>query len=306
MKKNIYVLLVFLFVLSSCTQDEETIILPTESKLRKEKVDICHLDSDTGEYHTINVSVNALDAHLAHGDILGDCNDNLICHWEDPVANIWKPMLVKDENLQDHLDHGDFLGSCGPNPGENFTYIPDENFELALIELGFDSDGVLNKRVLTSDISGLRVLNVSRKNINDLTGIQDFENLRILIFSYNQVTTIDLSKNTLLILLRFNDNQLENIDVSNNALLREFYGYDNELVSLDLSNNSNLYNVYCWNNNLESLNIKNGNNVKINRCWSYANPSLEFITVDDPTSANEGDFPYTTDKWRKDTYSTYN
>ena len=310
MKKIIPILIISLFLLNSCSQDEDLIILSTQNEKNIErenrKIDICHYDEDTGEYHTINVSVNALKAHLAHGDIIGDCNDNLICHWEDPVANIWKPLLVKDEDLQEHLDHGDFLGSCGPNPGEDFTYIPDENFELALIDLGFDSEGVLNKRILTSDISKLPGLNVANKSISDLTGIQDFKNLRILNFSNNQVSTIDISENTLLTLLRFNSNQIVNIDVSNNTLLREFYAYDNELVSLDLSNNPNLYNIYCWNNNLESLNIKNGNNVSINRCWSYANPGLAFITVDDPTSANLGFTPYTTDKWRKGTNSTYN
>jgi len=35
-----------------------------------EKIDICHYDADTGTFHEINVSVNARDAHLAHGDVL--------------------------------------------------------------------------------------------------------------------------------------------------------------------------------------------------------------------------------------------
>ena len=306
MKKIIFILSVSFFVLTSCTQDEETIIFPSETKLGKEKVDICHLDSDTGEYHTINVSVNALKAHLAHGDILGDCNDNLICHWEDPVANIWEPLLVTDENLQEHLDHGDFLGSCGPNPGENYTYIPDENFEQALIDLGYDSDEVLNKRVLTSDISGLSFLDVTNKNINDLTGIQDFENLGVLNFSNNQVTTVDVSKNTLLTLLRFNNNQIVTIDLSKNTLLTQLFCFDNELVSLDLSSNPNLRYVFSFGNNLESFNIKNGNNILIIRCWTQSNPNLTFITVDDPASANLGLPPYTTDKWRKGTNTTYN
>jgi hypothetical protein len=36
----------------------------------QKKVDICHYDADTGLYHRINVNGNALDAHLAHGDVL--------------------------------------------------------------------------------------------------------------------------------------------------------------------------------------------------------------------------------------------
>lgn len=32
------------------------------------KVDICHYDDETGLFHLINVSMNAYDAHMAHGD----------------------------------------------------------------------------------------------------------------------------------------------------------------------------------------------------------------------------------------------
>ena len=35
------------------------------------KEDVCHLTGN-GSYHLINVSVNALPAHLRHGDVLPD------------------------------------------------------------------------------------------------------------------------------------------------------------------------------------------------------------------------------------------
>jgi hypothetical protein len=38
------------------------------------KVDICHIPpGNPANAHTINVSVNAIPAHLAHGDFLGTC-----------------------------------------------------------------------------------------------------------------------------------------------------------------------------------------------------------------------------------------
>jgi len=41
------------------------------------KVAICHLPpGNPANWHTINVSENALDAHLAHGDLWGSCLDN--------------------------------------------------------------------------------------------------------------------------------------------------------------------------------------------------------------------------------------
>jgi hypothetical protein len=40
------------------------------------KVDICHIPpGNPANAHTINVSVNAIPAHLAHGDTLGECGD---------------------------------------------------------------------------------------------------------------------------------------------------------------------------------------------------------------------------------------
>ncbi|MFL6260771.1 MAG: hypothetical protein ACJ76Y_13745 [Thermoanaerobaculia bacterium] len=40
------------------------------------KVDICHIPpGNPDNAHTINVSVNAIPAHLAHGDRLGDCDE---------------------------------------------------------------------------------------------------------------------------------------------------------------------------------------------------------------------------------------
>ena len=55
-----------------------------------------------------------------------------------------------------------------------YTCIPDTNFEQSLIELSIDTDGVINGRVLTSDVSGIKILVLSRKGISDLTGIENF------------------------------------------------------------------------------------------------------------------------------------
>ncbi len=43
---------------------------------RADKVDICH-GTGNGSYHWINVSVNALEAHLAHGDFT-ECDGNFV------------------------------------------------------------------------------------------------------------------------------------------------------------------------------------------------------------------------------------
>ena len=52
------------------------------------------------------------------------------------------------------------------------TYVPDDNFEQALINLGYDN--VLDDYVLMSSIDTVISLLVFNQNISDLTGIEDF------------------------------------------------------------------------------------------------------------------------------------
>ena len=62
-------------IVSACNQsptgsdslENETTLGQTFATKKAAKVDVCHLD-DEGAYHLINVSGNALAAHLAHGD----------------------------------------------------------------------------------------------------------------------------------------------------------------------------------------------------------------------------------------------
>ena len=74
------------------------------------------------------------------------------------------------------------------------TYVPDDNFEQALIDLGHDS-GELNDSVSTANINGLTSLDVNNKSISDLTGIEDFAALTDLICYSNQLTSLDLTQN---------------------------------------------------------------------------------------------------------------
>src|SRR5690554_5008626 len=68
------------------------------------------------------------------------------------------------------------------------TYIPDPDFEQALIDLGIDSDGEINGQVLTADIENVESLELNQRFIHDFTGIQDFAALEILDVSWNKMT----------------------------------------------------------------------------------------------------------------------
>ena len=143
------------------------------------------------------------------------------------------------------------------------TFVPDDNFEQALIDLGYDD--VLDDSVLTENISGIDSLNVSEKEIHDLTGIEDFVALEILDATYNELTTLDISNNIFLTVLGLGSNQLTSLDVSNNTALIELDCWGNTLTSLDVSQNSSLSFLGCGYNGLTSLDVSN--NTALTLLW---------------------------------------
>ena len=98
------------------------------------------------------------------------------------------------------------------------TYVPDDNFEQALIDLGYDS-GPLDDYVPTANINTVTSLNVSNKGISDLTGIEAFSTLEVLNCTHNLLTSIDVTQNTALIQLSTEFNNLIGLDVTQNTAL---------------------------------------------------------------------------------------
>lgn len=297
-----FIALVITISFISCSSENFEVQESSLDKARSElgkKVTICHKGKET-----LTVSPNAIQAHLDHGDIVGDCNDVLICHWE-PFEDSWTPLLVPLEEVQFHIDHGDQIGECD---GLEYTYIPDPNFELHLIEKGIDSDGIINKRIATIDIADLISLDVSSSRealestkILDLTGIEDFRSLRTLrcnfnllkslnvskntnlvnIFcKYNYLTELNVSKNKKLAQLDFSNNFITDINLMENKDLRFLFADNNSLTILNLVNNISLERLGCRNNKLRELNVKNKNNFLINKFLSKGNDDLTCIQVD--------------------------
>ena len=131
------------------------------------------------------------------------------------------------------------------------TYVPDDSFEQALIDAGYDD--VLDDSVLTANISGVTSLNVDNKQISDLTGIQGFTALELLYCENNQLTSLDISNNPVLIQLHAADNQLTSLDLSNNSALTELNVAHSQLTSLDVINTLSLELLELYENDLTSL-----------------------------------------------------
>ena len=134
----------------------------------------------------------------------------------------------------------------------NSGNFPDKNFRAALAEaLAVEEGGTLTANLLAETT----YLELWEMNIRDLTGIGFFTALETLECSGNELTSLDLSKNTSLTYLCCDDNQLQSLTLSGNKALTDLYCSNNQLTSLNLSNNVELVGIGCTNNQLSSLDL---------------------------------------------------
>jgi Leucine-rich repeat (LRR) protein len=112
-----------------------------------------------------------------------------------------------------------------------FTFVPDDNFEQALINLGVDF--MLDDYVETQGIDTITNLNISSDSIADLTGIENFMSLRELFCYSNQILFLDLSNNTQLFEVSCSNNLLMSIDLrnGNNQGLWYFNSMNNQALN---------------------------------------------------------------------------
>jgi hypothetical protein len=140
-----------------------------------------------------------------------------------------------------------------------FTSIPDQNFEQALIDLGLND--VIDGQVLTANIENVTELYLSEMEIQDMTGIQGFTSLIELWVDDNLISSLDLSQNSSLQFLVIDLNPISSIDISNNSNLVGFAADFTNLTDLSISNNPNLEFLYLWGCNLTSLDLSNNPNL---------------------------------------------
>jgi len=94
-----------------------------------------------------------------------------------------------------------------------------------------------------------------RGELTSLRGIEYFISLTYLDCGFNQLTSLDISKNKSLDTLLCWYNQLTSLDVSKNTLLKTLMCGDNKLTSLDLSQNTALISLCCDHNQLTTLDV---------------------------------------------------
>jgi Leucine-rich repeat (LRR) protein len=204
--------------------------------------------------NTALTSINVASNRLEFLNIRNGNNANVTIFNAQDNQNLYC-IIIDDKVLPDggtdwsKEEFASYSADCS----EVYTYIPDDAFEQALITKGYDDE--LDNFVLTQNISSVTVLEISSLGIKDLTGIEDFTQLKILDCSDNTLEQIDLTNNTGLITLICAANELIDLDVSHFALLTELDCSENSLEQLDLSLNVALSVLNSSNNNLEELDL---------------------------------------------------
>ena len=157
------------------------------------------------------------------------------------------------------------------------TYVPDDNFEQALIDGGWDD--ILDNYVITANISSLNSLStlLNNRGINSLEGIEDFTSLTSLYARGNNFTAIDISNLTNLEDIQLQNNDLIVINLSSQTNLVSLLINNNQLTNIDISNNTNLTQLNISSNNLNSIDLSN--NPSLSSLNIQGNSSLTCVNV---------------------------
>jgi Leucine-rich repeat (LRR) protein len=147
------------------------------------------------------------------------------------------------------------------------TPIPDTNFEQALIDLGFDTNG-LNGTILQVDAEAIDSLKIGNplentltpnvgSKITNISGIEGMLNLKYLDVRKNEIAIADISQNIKIEALHISDNFLTALDISKLTELTYINMGRNQLTNVDFTNNTKLETLFANSNQLEDLEILN-------------------------------------------------
>lgn len=177
------------------------------------------------------------------------------------------------------------------------TAIADAAFEQVLVEL--DIDDVVDGSVLTSKAEAVTSLVMNDKGINSLQGISDFSMLENLWVNDNQISSLDLSQNTLLKFIFVENNALTNINVSDLNILEKLAVTNNNLTQLNISDNGALQVLQIADNTLGAIDLSEiPNSLQLNT-FAVENNPLTCIKVSQEILDN---IP---SQWTKDEADSY-
>lgn len=149
--------------------------------------------------------------------------------------------------------------------------FPDKAFREYLKQFDIKKDN----KLVPAERKAVTKISVINQNITTLKGIEYFRKLKTLSCSDNQLTSLDVSKNTELQKLYCDGNQLTSLEVGENTVLDTLHCYNNQLTSLDVSRNSALQWLSCYKNKLTSLDVSKNTNLTLLYCDNNQLTSLD-------------------------------
>ena len=150
------------------------------------------------------------------------------------------------------------------NKGEPVNkYFDDEVFYKAIVD-AYNKENKTSLPYTTnltdeqlSTITDLSYGDFDLENINSTKGIEKLISLTYLDLEFNNISSIDLSKNTSLTDLMLRSNKISSIDLSQNTSLTSLSLSSNKISSIDLSNNTALRQLNLASNNISNIDLSN-------------------------------------------------
>jgi hypothetical protein len=192
-----------------------------------------------------------------HGDAAGNytINIGLLPNYTEKQRSATITIICNGEKIEINItqDSKDKNGETLLDPEkEDITKYFDPDFAKVLQEEGYISNA---NKIIRADVDTITNVDVFNKKLTSLAGIEYFEALTRFDCPYNQLTTLDVSKNTALTELSCSGNSLTTLDVSKNTVLTELECDYNPLTALDVSKNTALTGLYCAYNQLATLDV---------------------------------------------------
>ena len=136
-------------------------------------------------------------------------------------------------------------------PDQVFRKYVEDNIDKA------DTTGLKDGKLSQAERDAVTEISITNTNCTDLTGIAYFANLTKLNCSYNKLTTLDVSKNAKLRILKCYNNGMEKLNLGDITQLTLLNCNDNNLTELDVSKNPYLEELECRENKLRRVVIGN-------------------------------------------------
>jgi hypothetical protein len=124
----------------------------------------------------------------------------------------------------------------GDAPANIFDAITDPVFKTYCEKFDTNKDGILTS---TEAQAEKNAISIQGMNITSLAGIEYFTEITVLNCPVNQLTTLDVSKNTKLTTLICYSNRLTSLNISGCTALSQLIAFDNRMSTLNASDMAN-------------------------------------------------------------------